>query len=629
MLLLVVAVLLVAVLQAPILVLAQTPSPPFQFAHDESVAFAWADVKSGKAVIQVWNNTSTERSLEVKLEGMDFKDQDGAAIQKIGDVLVLWQEPIPLPAKGHADIPLKRQAAVDIKEGLYSGVLHVSVEELDTTIHIPLEITRPADEVSVAATLVGEAPVPLVSEWSLQHYRGVPAILGLKKLLLPANRFLPLDIEHQEGTAIALDGYRPLGYLIDPNQGLAEVTWTGKPEVRQPYDTYAVELAFDGLDYPGDYTGDIDLLPDDDEEGVVKLTVTVTDFIAWPMLIVLLGVCAAAVTKCLTGVHLNIRRLRTDATAIAKLAPQGTVQGPLGFTITDLGTLVTTGEPAAGQSPPRLTKAIQDLLTKYRFSTDTLSSDVPAYKEIADELTALEATVKDFTTGKEGTGKFQQELKDLEAALSGISASPAFQTSAEALLEGAPLKLQEFEERREQVRKATGIALAWPGWDTRQKAAHTALPQPVNFPTKKNDAIFLLNQVRTRLDKAKTPEEFERADVESVLRSAESLVAGLREERDEKDPKPMSMVPLPFPWKLPAEPIERLRILRRRLLRDNWLMFLGQLAVAVYTALVALYFGNAFGTPLHYIEAFAWGFGTVAVLEGLWAALNRLAGVAE
>ena len=69
---------------------------------------------------------------------------------------------------------------------------------------------------------------------------------------------------------------------------------------------------------------------------------------------------------------------------------------------------------------------------------------------------------------------------------------------------------------------------------------------------------------------------------------------------------------------------KRLRVLRGWMRRSGCLMLILQLVVAVTTALATLYFDKSFGTAVDYLKAFTWGLGTVAVLEGVWTALNRL-----
>jgi hypothetical protein len=53
-------------------------------------------------------------------------------------------------------------------------------------------------------------------------------------------------------------------------------------------------------------------------------------------------------------------------------------------------------------------------------------------------------------------------------------------------------------------------------------------------------------------------------------------------------------------------------------------MFVIALVGGVYAALTTLYVDQAFGTPWHYLAAFAWGFGTKTTIEVVYAAINRL-----
>ena len=58
-------------------------------------------------------------------------------------------------------------------------------------------------------------------------------------------------------------------------------------------------------------------------------------------------------------------------------------------------------------------------------------------------------------------------------------------------------------------------------------------------------------------------------------------------------------------------------------------MFFLALIGALYTGLNTLYFPKAFGTALDYAGAFAWGLGTKATLEVIYAAINRMVRVAD
>ncbi|MFQ5343320.1 MAG: hypothetical protein ACE5F6_17405, partial [Anaerolineae bacterium] len=408
----------------------------------------------------------------------------------------------------------------------------------------------------------------------------------------------------------------------------------GEPQAQPNINKLGIELVFAGLDHSGDYSGKIDLLPEDEEKGEVDLTVTVTDFILWPIAAIFLGILAAIYGQHRVGVNRNILKLYADEADTKRLK-----EGPKyrDYKIIDFEWL-----------RGKIRDAIDALQKQHRWSTVTLGADNEAYKEIVERLSKLDEHVQAWNT-------FDQELEDLASALDGVSATPPprLKEVASRLLNGVSLAFEQLEvevgeprervqaeelfaSRREKVVKATRLARAWPGWVQRLNRAKADLeginPKVVSDLLKVvQEARFELARVETFLYEAPDLDTLENVEMERSLRMAEGLVAGLKrypppdragKKRAEGLIQPL--IPYPVPGELPVEDTKRLRVIERTLWRSDWLMFWLALIGGVYTGLDALYFGQTFGTPLDYVKAVAWGLGAKTVLEVIYAAVNRV-----
>jgi hypothetical protein len=681
---------------------AATPQPPhdkpFQFAQPDGVELAWEDIKKGEAVVQVLNNTTTARTLTVTLSKMGFKALDETKLDN-DMALEPWSEPITLPAGGDVSIPFAIKDARSLFPGAYSGFLHVSESDTNTTIHLPITIEVTAAPLA-STSQAGEAPVPLVDTWTVYYVRR--QIPGLEWLWESRNMFFPLDIDGNKGPAVALDSDKPLGYLTSDVEGVATVSWIVPAQV-QSNNKYGIQLAFDGLDHAKKYSGKINLLPDDKEDkGIVNLTVQVTDFILWPTLVILLGLLAAVFGQHLAKVVRYILLLHLDEADTKKPEPFTAYK----YSIVDYD-----------DQRKKIREAITALWKKYRLSTAVLGTDNDEYKKIVDDLKKLDEQVQMWE-------KFEGELGTLKGALSkfaedfeekfgepsklfpnaessgaiplsellphtikdGKITKPVFEGEASALLTkpaplvfGTPSPETEGREllktRQDKVTQAATLAQSWIGWAERLLKAKAFLkalePDCVmskstkqveqtkpdcitsELPEQVQQARFELARVETWLWETLTLDALKGVEMEKSLCTAESLIAGFKkypcediESEDKKfaeapvddsgreaveepiDVGLLSVIPY-FPDKLPTEDTERLRVIQRTLRRGDWLVFVFALVAGLYGGLNELYLGKMFGTPWDYVKAFAWGLGTKAVLEVIYAAINKLARVAD
>jgi hypothetical protein len=637
---------------AAVHVQAEAPQPqsclPFDFFEHNEVNFTWEDAKKGKTIAQVLNNTTITRTLGVSIDTMVASD-GGSQIA----ANTLNPKPKTLQLLPASSAPIAVALLQDVgkpAQGTYSGFLHVWEAATNTAIYIRIALAVPAEAAAAPTMAGGEPPVPLVDTWKVQYLRIIPV---LNRGWPTANAYLPLDIDVNRGEAIALDPNKPLGYLTNPGRGIGTVSWTLPAADHLDLQKRWIKLNFTGLDHPGDYSGKIDLLPDDKEKGVLNLTVTVTDFMVWPVLTILAGIIAAVLGQHYLSVRRPILKLLEDE-ANTKPLEKGAEE--YNYKIVDF---------------ERLRHDIQgrifELRESHGWTTATLDDADPEHKEITDSLKKLDEQVRQWNA-------FGRELAGLKAALKAVSAQdePQFKLKAETLLQGGSLAFEHleiggdqtesaqelFETRRSKVEKATKLARSWEEWVRRLEEATKALGEGNAakaarlLPTIAQQAKFELARVKTLLWESPDLDTLEAAEMEKSLRLAEGLVSGLKayptappaakDAEPERKPfvaipqvdlsellLPIRWIPYSIPSTLPAHAVERLEVIQRILRRSDSLMFWLAVIGGVYSGLTTLYFGKAFGTLLDYVGAFAWGLGTKATLEVVYAAINRLVRVPD
>ena len=139
---------------------------------------------------------------------------------------------------------------------------------------------------------------------SIALTRGLPfsdAVLKLDGNEVPL-RVPPETTDSQ----LNLTPHKPLGFATAEG-GLVAISWDGELETLADGKAVAAQLQIGDLDGPGDYKGKINLLGTD-EKGIVEVSVSATDFIAWPILALLLGIGLAFFVKRWT----NVRRVGAE-----------------------------------------------------------------------------------------------------------------------------------------------------------------------------------------------------------------------------------------------------------------------------------------------------------------------------
>ena len=551
------------------------PVPPFQFAEGEELEITWKDIEAGKAKVSIWNNGTTTLTLTVELSEMGFKDWLGKE-GKTASFLEPAANPVTVPPRASADIVLKSVSYVCLGVGSYSGFLHVS--DGDTAIHLPIKIIKAKGATTPATAETGEPATPLVKAWEVRHYRILPWL----PVGITTNSYLPLDVDPHVGKAIALDPDAPLGFLTAPRSGMARVGWTGSPKT-ESYDKQAIRLTFSGLEQVGEYTGEIDTLPDDEENGVVTVTAKVTDWILWPIVAILAGILLAWGVKTILNVNQPLDKLwiewlkkKSQDPKKVRIGETATLKDPTdkpkyrGYSIAD----------SFGRQTQRIGEAIAYLQKRYKGTTVVLDSSNESYKKIEVSLQALEKQLEEWAG-------FGNELDQLDEALEearACSNSPdwqkcpksdkdqtttsdevtlptflgsAFDEHAKTLLNGVELRLEEadvdldpkdpnadtgpgvqkatvhFRTRRAEVLECTATVKSWVSWANRLKTAKCKFkdvkPKVINsLPKIVLEAQFELSRIECLLGSLKKPADFESAELEQGLLKAEGLVAGLK-----------------------------------------------------------------------------------------------------
>ncbi|MGI5183282.1 hypothetical protein ACQEVZ_44200 [Dactylosporangium sp. CA-152071] len=476
--------------------------------------------------------------------------------------------------------------------------------------------------------------LPLVAEWRVTSSRG-PFVTGLSGATLP----LAQGVSCPPGDATI-----PVGGLASAGGGAVTVQATCHAG------RHDVELAFAGATRAGDYTGTIDLTPDDDAAGEVALTLRSTDDFVFPLLVLLAGVALALVTAWQAGrlstVSLAVEEswlLEAEAAAAHQRFRQAgggapwraysflpALQARLAAVRSELSKLSRRfSELTADEGP---FQAQLDVMTALRRLVD-------AWPAAAQRLAAL-TVAEQAVAGTPGDPPSPWDARPGQAAAGRL---PALVTHAGALLRGRPIDDVDTVPQLIADIDATTVALrAWPADAT---AVHGLRALARRLKPAQRDATDLRSLTEAAATVDAVLEDMwaaadgaaytglrigERLDAPAVvlyaLQSRERLVAS-GVPGPGPGPVPLPPVP-PDPALALAEAREGAAATARRVARSrrvrNVLVFAAIAVVTVWTGLSALYFDQAFGGWRDYVTVAAWGFGAQAGLTVIAGALDRI-----
>jgi hypothetical protein len=576
----------------------------------------------GMKTLTLVNNTAT--SFTLTLQAIDTNGATSKAFTVTG--------PPSVRAGGVAAVTVTASATDDAK-----GYLVAQATSSQRSARSPTTVVaRRAIEVKSEATVLE----PLVSEWNATSYRFKPGD-ELHNAVVPVKDAAECPLDAQPIAAGGITSSSGGGAAVT-----AECTTT---------DVYAgsvgMRLSFRGLrQHTGDYTGTIDLLPDDDDKGEVELSVRRTDYILLPLVALICGIGLALVATRQSG-RLNILSEAEEDTWVLQ---SDAVSAERTFRERSRGTPWSTYtlQPGLDEALDAVRRRLGDL----RRGFAALDENNPVYKEQIDRLRALRKTVTAWPA-------FAERLAVLNAALQAVNDMadtyrppstedplPAFVQPATALTIGSVLSDQDALDRIEEVELTASLAQDWlVHAKTVQKLnklakdirAAMSSDNPEVTPERKAAlarAEDKISEAHREMWRATDSSEYKQLGVAADLAEAASILDGLShlletlyamgpEEqavaRGEAVPRPASALEGILAERALAPADIAREIAQRRRLR-NALVFLGLALVTLWTGLTALYFDKPFGTPRDYLTMLAWGFGAQAGLAALAVAVDRV-----
>ena len=647
-LVLIIGVLLVSLLWAAVPAKAFEPPPAIQFADESAVEVKWPEAIR----FEVLNNTT--EALQLSLQFSEFETEGGKKTLNPEDILENFdpQRLFTLPPAGILPFEVPIDSGKALEAGAYTGTLIVSEATNDIVIRKTVELTVPNPAEKAAALLT-----PGVRALTVTVYRFFPFVFIRQDLSCSRSCYLPIEKITGE-----YSGNQQVGYISSDTGGVIRVSVDGYSADK------GARLKFDfpdDLSRVGKYSGTLDFLPADEKAGDVTLTVNVTDFILWPILVLLAGIALAVWGQHYTGVHRKILTL-LERHANAETTFKGLPQSIHGYQIS-----ANLDEKFKGlkETLVGLDKAYFDKFDEEQKYTDAIV-----------ELEALEAHV-------DAWGKFETKLTALKGALDKLKpvvdtaerppaealpdpdlVHPVFYTTASGLLEGKAITLDEFTKLQAEIEGATRLAREWEeleGLAQWSRGRITVLRENYQSMTEKererlDEAHQSVNSAWFDLWLAKNEEQITASGVRSEILIAKDAVWRLSHRFGAPAPEPppptlvrvFAYVPgmdlveppetagevrpakhyafmrVPLPEisldQLPAEPEKRVVFARQAIHRGDKSILYIAIVTALVTGLSAVYFPKNFGTLADYLAALIWGGATKAALEGLNAALGAL-----
>jgi hypothetical protein len=598
---------------------------PFEFADTGELAITPDDLGKGVPV-EVVNNRTTGRSLRVALSGLALVGIDGMPLPAADRAGIEPRRRLSLPASGAATIRLGPKQ-LKLQPGTYPGRLTVSNRATDTVIRRALALSVPGP----AAAL---DPTPAAKELKIGVTRWVP--WAESGQILKGNE-LPLDVPAgttADGLAPAEDAV--LGYVTGRG-GAAAITWSKETAAVADGKGTVAKLGVASLESSEDFSGTIDLLPDDPDAGEVAVEVTATDSILWAAAALLAGILTALAIKR----WINVGRVaagfgerltdavRTFRRAEAEVAKDHAGQ-PYGA--------YTVSQPFYNEA-----NALKNEIDELRTS---LWLDSGKHDDITARLGKLRGVADTWK-------RFGDALPTLAESVARLPIDdegkwPGVRESTSPLLQGGPLaSFADYDNTRLKVNEATMLLVSWHALHDQLVAAQKLAEQikqknPTGVKKARLEAANAkLDGVRHTLWTAKDADALSDLNAETNLNQAQQALAELTGLL--KLPPPhgaewhpatsggagsvAAAVAATNPVQAPEVAqidweAEAKRFRKHRLSGD--LLVAGFAAIAgLITGLNELYFGDTFG-GLDYVAALLWGFGAETALAGLVAALDRL-----
>jgi hypothetical protein len=372
----------------------QSPRP-FEITPDTAgpISLDWSGLTKDPKVIGIANNTLKGLKLRVDLGGFT---RDGKPVD-LSAHLGVDSKDVTLPAAGIVYIRIRAANATipsDIQAGSYTGFLTIS--ESSNLLRKQVTILSTVPPKPSPCQL--QALVPSGNRLVVRVWRQLPSPIFSN--LWGENFRLPL----REAVAAVSPGTPRLSYLSrSQGGGGAFVRLNEKAGPLQDEQGPYVQLTLEGVNHAGQYDGTISLSPRpagaSAEASTASLnpaveqniTVSVTDIIVWPILVIVLGILITQVTKYYFGVKRQIWSWRQSEAEVGVSYKQAKQEFSATAGKHNLFTVYSIEK--------NLTERRKEILDRIqsidKLSSFSLQDDAPAHngRSVTDELAGLSAKV--------------------------------------------------------------------------------------------------------------------------------------------------------------------------------------------------------------------------------------------
>lgn len=518
---------------------------------------------------------------------------------------------------------------LEVVNGTYSG--HLAVFDKSTGAVDRIPVTLQVGDAAVAA-------VPAVASLSAQVYT---------RDMRASDPTIALPLDVSKGTP-QLKAGSCLGVLTSDKGGIARVMVATDTLSALATGYAQTGLTIVGIDRAGTYKGTIDLAPGTSGSSFT-LQVDATDWWLWPALWLVAGIVVALLLRHLKDVVRPGLGLILDD----DLARQKVSKAQNEFKKQAQGKRwATYGATDAADSEA---KALRNAITQLgSTSFDQLDDDqrkrlVERIKGLADvgpKLKSLAEVLPDLSKQLDAVKAFAKD-----GVVPGEQELPQFVVTADRLLDGDEFaSLGELNAVLEKATKAKALAERWLGWHAEAKRALARIDAADSIATEDSDKALVAEARRKLFGAWVMLTEAQDADVIADRKLVEELQAalvlaaetsGIRAQHDARmtdgeaagagapappafDAAAVPLLPIfsSIVGSMPRATRPRIAWLRRKIGYMDWLQIAFAAGVALYSGLVALYFGKSFGTFPQYLAAFLWGYLTAGALDALVQAIR-------
>lgn len=421
--------------------------------------------------------------------------------------------------------------------------------------------------------------------------------------------------------------------------------WKGTPD--------GLDLQFDPAAAVGVYKGDIPWGPPS-AKSTIAATVTVSDVVLWPLLVILGGILLAFLVKRYLGLSRIVLDLRRRDAELGEMWDKNRREFAR----------AAEHQPFAGYSiavdvehKRTETRNLLDAIAR-RWLSSSLDTKDADYSAAVNNIASLQGSIAAWPTFATTLARLRAGLHEILKTIDAgdrIPATsspqlPAFAADAEMVLRGIAISIDDFTQIQKKAADAVALTSTWTA------AYNTVKDTTIRFrvidPGKLSDpqksALEGIEQnlvtAWKHLFDVKVQSDLDAAGSSgSAEDSAETSLRKLEQDLG----VPLTSVPLSFrslTMNAAAQGIAvsdlpldvgdeeqvivddhaRARILRDRIRRGDSLSLSFALAIAIVTGLNSYYLGQPFGTLKDYAGLFLWAAGTKATLDIVGLILDKL-----